>query len=148
VKKTLFTLLLSCVQSAALMAQTVGGPRSPQDYVKSMTAKLGLTAEQASQATTIFSTAQAAESTARAGMKTAHQALNDAVKSNNTVSIEQLSTTIGNLTAQLTLAQSKARAAFYRILTPEQQTALQQLESQRPARFRGSARSHVEMSGQ
>ena len=130
------------------MAQTVGGPRSPQDYVKSMTAKLGLTAEQASQATTIFSTAQAAESTARAGMKTAHQALNDAVKSNNTVSIEQLSTTIGNLTAQLTLAQSKARAAFYRILTPEQQTSLQQLESQRPARFRAGARSPVETSGQ
>ena len=84
----------------------------------------------------------------RASLKTAHLALNDAVKSNNTVGIEQLSTTMGNLRAQLTLAQSKARAAFYQILTPEQRTALEQLESQRPARFRGGARSGSRASGQ
>jgi Spy/CpxP family protein refolding chaperone len=70
------------------------------------------------------------------------------VRSNNTVGIEQLAATIGNLTAQLTLAQSKARAAFYRILTPEQRTALEQLESQRPARFRGGTRAGLRASGQ
>jgi Spy/CpxP family protein refolding chaperone len=129
------------------MAQA-GGRHSPQDRVKSMTAKLGLTAEQQSQATTIFSNAQATESTLRASMKTAHQGLNDAVRSNNTVGIEQLAATIGNLTAQLTLAQSKARAAFYQILTPEQRTALEQLESQRPARFRGGTRAGLRASGQ
>ena len=146
-KKTLSTLLLSCALAAALMAQA-GGRHSPQDRVKSMTAKLGLTAEQQSQATTIFSNAQATESTLRASMKTAHQGLNDAVRSNNTVGIEQLAATIGNLTAQLTLAQSKARAAFYQILTPEQRTALEQLESQRPARFRGGTRAGLRASGQ
>jgi Spy/CpxP family protein refolding chaperone len=113
-----------------------------------MTAQLGLTAEQQSQATTIFSNAQATKSTLRASLKTAHQGLNDAVKSNNTVGIEQHAATIGNLTAQLTLAQSKARAAFYQILTPEQRTVLEQLESQRPARFRGGARAGVRASGQ
>ena len=147
-KKTLSALLLSCALATALMAQAVGGPHHPQDRVKSMTAKLGLTVEQQSQATTIFSNARAAESTLRASMKTAHQGLNDAVRSNNTVSIEQLAATIGNLTAQLTLAQSKARAAFYQILTPGQRTALDQLESQRPARFRGGVRSGLRNSGQ
>jgi len=139
---------LSSALAAALMGQTAGGPHSPQDRVKSMTAKLGLTREQQSQATTIFSNAQATGSILRASLRTAHQALNDAVKSNNTVSIEQLSTTMGNLTAQLTLAQSKARAALYQILTPEQRTALDQLESQRPARFRRGARSALGATGQ
>jgi Spy/CpxP family protein refolding chaperone len=125
------------------MAQAADGPHSAQDRVKSMTAKLGLTVEQQAQATTIFSNAQTTESTLRASMKTAHQGLHDAVKSNNTVSIEQLSTTIGNLTAQLTLAQSKARAALYQILTPEQRAALEQLESQR-----SGARSGLRASGQ
>jgi len=130
------------------MAQAVGSPHNPQDRVKSMTAQLGLTAEQQSQATAIFNTARAAESTLRASMKTARQGLNDAVRSNNSVSIEQLAATIGNLTAQLILAQSKARAAFYQILTPEQRTALDQLESQRPARFRGGARFGLRTNGQ
>jgi Spy/CpxP family protein refolding chaperone len=130
------------------MAQAAGGPARPQDFVKSMTAKLGLSAEQQAQATTIFSNARASESTVRASLKTAHQGLNDAVRSNNIVGIEQLAATIGNLTAQLTLAQSKARAAFYQILTPEQRTALEQLESQRPARFRGVARSGLPAGGQ
>jgi len=119
------------------MAQS---PGRSHNYVKRMAAKLGLSTEQESQAATIFSGTHAAESALRANLKAAHQGLNDAVKSNNTVGIEQLSATIGNLTAQLTLAHSKNRAAFYRILTPEQRTALEQLESQRPAWFRGGAR--------
>ncbi|MGA3077068.1 MAG: Spy/CpxP family protein refolding chaperone [Bryobacteraceae bacterium] len=147
-KNALYSLLLSSAVAAALMGQTAGGPHGPQDRVKSMTAKLGLTAEQQSQATSIFSNAQATESSLRASLKTAHQALNDAVKSNNTVGIEQLSTTLGSLTGQLTLAQSKARAAFYQILTPEQRTALDRLESQRPARFRDGARSALRATGQ
>ena len=130
------------------MAQTVGGEARPQNRVKFMTAQLGLTADQQSQATTIFGNAQAAESPLRASLKTAHQGLNDAVRSNNPVGIEQLAATIGSLTAQLTLAQSKARAAFYQILTPEQRTALEQLESRRPARFRGGARAGVRANGQ
>jgi len=128
------------------MAQSASAPRV-QNRVMALTAKLGLTAEQQSQATTIFSNARATESTLRASMKIARQGLNDAVDSNNTVGIEELSATIGNLTAQLTQAQSKARAAFYQILTPEQRTVLEQLESQRPAGFRG-ARAGARASGQ
>jgi Spy/CpxP family protein refolding chaperone len=131
VKKTLTVFLLSSALAAALMAQAAGlSPRSPQNRVKFMTAQLGLTAEQQSQATAIFTNAQTSESTLRASLKIAHQGLNDAVKSNNTVGIEQLSATVGNLAAQLALAQSKARAAFYQILAPEQRAKLDQLESQ------------------
>lgn len=146
-KKTLSALLLSCALAAALMAQAVGGPPGPRNRVKFMPAQLGLTVEQQSQATAIFSTARATESTLRASMIAAHQGLNDAVGSNNTVGIEQLAATIGNLTAG-TLSQWKAKAAFYQILTPEQRNKLDLLESQRPARFRGGARSGLPADGQ
>jgi len=130
---------LSSALASSLMAQGPGpGPRGPGNRLKFPTAQLGLTAEQQSQAATIFSNAHASESTLRASMKTAHQGLNDAVKSNNTIGIEQLSTTIGNLAGELTLAQAKTRAAFYQILTSAQRAKLDQLESQRPAWFRGA----------
>ena len=138
VKSALYFLLLSSAMAAALMgerraARAVPGPRQIDDREAAPRRR------QQSQATSIFGNAQATESALHASLKTAHQALNDAVKSNNTVGIEQLSNTLGSLTGQLTLAQSKARAAFYQILTPEQRTALDRLESQRPARFRGGA---------
>jgi|SRR5579862_37691 len=123
------------------MAQGPGGAHGAQNHVGLMTARLSLTAEQQSQATTIFSSGAAAEKSLHASLRTAHQALNDAVRSNNTVSMEQLGSTIGNLTAQLTVAQSKTRAAFYQILTPEQRTKLDQMESQRRTGMRGHARA-------
>ena len=147
-KKTLSTLLLSCALAAALMAQSVGGPPDSPHQLTFLTAKLGLTAEQQSQAAPIFSNARAAESPLRASMRTARQALKDAVRSNNIVGIEQSAATVGSLTAQLTLAQSKARAAFYQILTPEQRSALDQLESQRSRRFWGGARAGLRTNGQ
>jgi Spy/CpxP family protein refolding chaperone len=147
-KKALTALLLSSAMGTALMAQDAAAiPRGPQNHVAFMTEKLGLTVPQQSQATAIFANQRATESTLRASMKTARQSLNDAVRSNNTVSIEQLSTAIGNLTAQLTLAQSKARAAFYQILTPEQRSQLDQLESQPGSGFRG-ARAASRANGQ
>jgi Spy/CpxP family protein refolding chaperone len=134
-KNTLAGLFLALTLAVALPAQssTATSP-SPgnhvQNHVRFLTSQLSLTVEQQSQAATIFTSASTAEENLHTSMKTAHQSLNDAVKSNNVTSIEQLSNTIGNLTGQMTLAQSKARAAFYQILTPEQQTKLQQIESQ------------------
>lgn len=117
----------------ALLAQTSTGlAENVQSRVKLMTTRLGLSAEQQSQATTIFTNAATSEVPIHDAIKTARQGLNDAIRSNNTVSIEQLSTTIGNLTAQLTLSQAKARVAFYQILTPEQRAKQAQTENQKP----------------
>src|SRR5262249_46220353 len=113
----------------------------PRNHLKFMTARLGLTPEQQTQAAAIFADAEAGESSAHTGLKTARQALQDAIKSNNTVGIEQLSASIGNLTAQLTAAQYKPRAAFYQVLTPDQPSKLDQMETQRFTRFGHGARS-------
>lgn len=110
-KKTLAVLALSCALAAAITAQALEiGPYSPQDRVKFMTAQLGLTVEQQAQAATIFGKLRAAESTVRANLRTAHQGLSAAAKSDNIAG---------------------AKAAFYQVLTPEQRTKLDQLESQR-----------------
>ncbi|HKE30711.1 MAG TPA: Spy/CpxP family protein refolding chaperone, partial [Candidatus Angelobacter sp.] len=68
-------------------------------------------------------------------MKTAHQNLETAIKNNDQSGITQASNAIGNLIAQMTAAHAKAQAAFYQILTPDQQTKMNQLESEHHGHF-------------
>jgi len=124
----------------ATMAQftvTGGGPLNgtPPDpatmiarRVSFLTTLLSLTDAQASQATTIFTNAATAATTPRTSLSTAQQSMQDAVKSNNTQAIDQLSATIGTLTGQITSIQNKAEAAFYAILTTDQKAKLDQLD--------------------
>jgi len=146
VKNKLTLLLLSGALGTALMfAQTPGKTHSPANFVQHrvnfLTTLLNLTTAQQQQATSIFTSAASSDATVHSSMKTARQSLNAAVKVNDTATIEQSSTTIGNLTAQLTLNKGKADAAFYQMLTPEQQTKLTQFESQTHGRFGGGMRT-------
>lgn len=133
--KTLSAFLLTAALSVAPgFAQSAGHQPNPagrvQHRVEFLTTLLSLTPTQQEQATTIFTNAATADATVHSSLKTAHQGLGDAIKTNNTANIEQFATTIGNLTAQVVANQAKADAAFYQILTPEQQTKLSQFESQ------------------
>jgi Spy/CpxP family protein refolding chaperone len=91
---------------------------------------LSLTPAQQQQATTIFTNAMSGGQSFHADMKTAHQNLEAAIKNNDPNGITQAANTIGNLTAQMIAAHAKAQAAFYQILTPDQQSKLSQLESE------------------
>jgi Spy/CpxP family protein refolding chaperone len=92
--------------------------------VTHLTALLTLTTAQASQATTIFTNAQTAITPLQTTLSEDWTQLEAAVKSNSTSTIDQLATSIGTITAQITAIRSKADAAFYAILTTAQQTAL------------------------
>lgn len=130
-KKTVFTFLLtSTFTTALLLAQGPGGPgpggppdpaTSAQRRVAFLTTQLTLTTDQQQQATSIFTSAATSEAALRTSLQAAHQSINDAVKANDTAAIDQAATTIGNLTAQSTSIDAKANAAFYRILTADQQ---------------------------
>jgi Spy/CpxP family protein refolding chaperone len=98
-----------------------------QNQVARLTTLLSLTPAQASQATTIFTNAATAISTLQTTLSTDRDSLQTAIKSNATANIDQLSATIGTLTGQITSVQSKADAAFYAILTTDQQAKLDQL---------------------
>ena len=88
---------------------------------------LDLTSTQQASATPIFTTEQTALSTLRTSTQTARTALQTAITSNDTASIATASTQIGALTGQEVLAQATASAAFYAILTADQQTKYETL---------------------
>jgi Spy/CpxP family protein refolding chaperone len=152
-KRFLQLIALSALGVSLVLAQGPGGtPPSPADMVarqvERLTASLTLTAAQQTQASTIFTSAQTAESPVRTSLQAAHTALQAAIPKNDTAAIATQSTQIGNLTAQLTSDQAKAQAAFFLILTADQQTKYTQMLSRgggaggfgggpRPGRFGG-----------
>ncbi len=102
-----------------------GAPPDPAtmvaDQVGRLTDLLTLTAAQQTQATSIFTNAATAETSLRTNMQTAHTALAAAIKTGDTATIDNLSSQIGSLSGQEVNIQSKAQAAFYKILTADQQ---------------------------
>jgi Spy/CpxP family protein refolding chaperone len=98
-----------------------------QRQVARLTTLLTLTTVQQQQATTIFTTSVTADQASMSSVRTARTALNTAIKNNDLGGIQQAATTLGNLTAQTTLADSQAQASFLQILTPDQQTKYSQL---------------------
>jgi Spy/CpxP family protein refolding chaperone len=128
-KNRLSRFLLGSAFAASLaFAQPPAGHTPPdpamlaQRRVNFLTRQLTLTPAQQQQATTIFTNEITNTAAIRTNLNTAHQALTTAVTNNDAGGMSQESTTIGNLTAQLTLADAQANAAFYQTLTPDQQT--------------------------
>ncbi len=97
-------------------------------YVASMAALLALTSSQQQQAAAIFSNASAGQKGAHKSLKAARKALSNAVKNNDTAGIAQASATISTLTSQHIASGALANAAFYQLLTPDQQSRLAQFQ--------------------
>jgi len=122
-KKALSIFLFA---TSVVLAQQSGSAPTPADMaqprVQFLTRQLSLTDAQQQQATTIFTNSATAAATVRESLQTARQSLKDAVKANNTATIDQLASTIGGLDGQQTAIDAKADAAFYQILTADQKT--------------------------
>jgi Spy/CpxP family protein refolding chaperone len=107
----------------ALAQRTAPDPATMvQRQVEHLTQRLTLTTAQQAQANTIFTNAQAANQSIMTTLRQARTSLATAIKSNDTASIATLSTQIGTLEGQMTANNSKAEAAFYAQLTPDQQS--------------------------
>jgi Spy/CpxP family protein refolding chaperone len=143
-KAILGFLLSSTFVTTFLYAQRPGNPPPAADMaqrkVSMLTRQLTLTEAQQQQAATIFTSAIDSQSTAREGLRTARQTISEAVKTNNTAAIDQASATIGSLTAQLTSSDAKADAAFFQILTPDQQSKFRQFPGAGAGGFGGFSR--------
>lgn len=102
-----------------------GTPPDPQTMIKMrvdrLATLLNLTDAQKTSATTIFTNAYTAGEDVRTKLQANRQSLSDAIKKNDTAAIDTLSATAGTLSGQLTAIESKAEAAFYALLTPDQQ---------------------------
>jgi Spy/CpxP family protein refolding chaperone len=101
-----------------------------QHEVQRYTTLLSLTTAQAEQATTFFTTEAAARQNSRASEHTAHQAMDAAIKANDTATIQSTATTLGQMEGEMIAAHGLARAQFYAILTADQKTKFDQLEQE------------------
>ncbi len=127
-KVTVFLALTSI----AVMAQH-GNPPDPakmaQHRIDFLTKQLSLTPQQQQQTTRIFGEIANNAKATHDQMRTAHDNLKAAIQKNDAAGIEQAANTIGTLTTQMTVAHAKAQAAFYQILTPDQQAKMNDIES-------------------
>jgi Spy/CpxP family protein refolding chaperone len=127
--------LLTAVTAGLLFSQTTTNtPKSPPTaaqitahQVARLTTLLALNTEQQTQATAIFTTEQTAMSSLFPSIQAAHKALQAAVKTQDTAAITTLAAQIGTLTTQEVQARATAQAAFYAILSADQQTKYDQL---------------------
>jgi Spy/CpxP family protein refolding chaperone len=128
--KTLLVFSAAIALSTALVfAQAPGTPPvTPQDpqtmaqmRVNFLAVQLTLTDAQKATALSIYTNAYTAGQTIQSSLQTNRQSITDAVKANNTAAIDQLALASGTLNGQLTAINAKAEAAFYAILTTDQQ---------------------------
>ena len=126
--------LAAALAASCLFGQAGNGPANPANIVQQrvgfLTNLLSLTVAQQQRATTIFTIAARAGVMVVSNLDAAHNSLEHAIKNNDSAAIDQISATIGNLTAKGTSNDAKADAAFYQLLTPAQQSRLIQFEAQ------------------
>ena len=131
--KPLWTALLAMLIALPMLGQEPPTPPSPaehaQHHLKMMTTLLNLTPAQQQQAATIFTKAAQADEPIHQSMKTAHENLHAAIKGNDLAAMEQAANAIGSNMTQFTLNRARSEAAFYQILTPEQQAKLSEFEN-------------------
>ncbi|MBM3785058.1 MAG: periplasmic heavy metal sensor [Acidobacteria bacterium] len=135
-----FTKLALC---AALAASTVlpvaaqrpggmGGPGGGASRQEFLAGYLNLTDAQNAQVKSLYDGAQAAMETARGQMESLRTEMNAAIKANGPdATIDRIATALGTLHAQQSAAQAKLQVKFRAILTDEQKTKLDALESRR-----------------
>ena len=120
------TASLGFAQFRTRAANGSGTPPDPatmiQMRVAYLTSLLSLNTAQQAQATTIFTNAYNSGQSIHTSLQTDQQELDTAVKANNIATIDQLTTAMGTLQGQLIGINAKADAAFYAILTPDQQS--------------------------
>jgi Spy/CpxP family protein refolding chaperone len=103
-------------------------PAKQAKYVSFLSSLLSLTTAQQQSAASIFSAALAGKTALRSQVQAAHDALSEAVKSNNATTINQASAAIGALGAQRRALGAQANASFFQILTAAQQATLSQFQ--------------------
>jgi Spy/CpxP family protein refolding chaperone len=131
------SLALFAVLGLLPMAQAQTTPHTPptpaviaQHQVQRYSTLLTLNANQVEQATTIFTTEATTAQNARTTEHSAHQAMETAIKANDTAAIQSTSATLGQISAERENAHALARAQFYAILTADQKTKYSQLEEE------------------
>jgi hypothetical protein len=112
--------------------QTPHTPPTPaqmaQHQVQRYATLLSLNSAQVEQATSIFTAEATSRGNARDTERTAHQALEAAIKANDTATIKSTATALGQMNGEMMAAHSLAAAQFYALLDADQKTKFAELE--------------------
>jgi Spy/CpxP family protein refolding chaperone len=132
-----YSLALFAALGLLTMAQAQSAPHTPptpaamaEHQVQRYTTLLSLTPAQVEQATTYFTAEATARQNARASEHTAHQALEAAIKANDTATIQSTATTLGQMEGEMLAAHAVAQAQFYATLTADQKSKFAELEEE------------------
>jgi len=98
--------------------------------VQRYTTLLSLNSAQVAQATTLFTNEATSELNSRATERTAHQALEAAIKANDTATIQSTATTMGQMAGEKMAAHALVRAQFYALLNADQKAKFSELEEE------------------
>jgi Spy/CpxP family protein refolding chaperone len=98
-------------------------------YISFLSTHLSLMANQQAQVASIFAAASASDAELKQSMKTTRRNLGESVMNNDSAGISRLSAAIGTLVAQRHVNGANANAAFFQLLTADQQAKLGQLRS-------------------
>jgi Spy/CpxP family protein refolding chaperone len=98
-------------------------------YIGFLTTLLSLAPNQQAQAAAIFANASASDAEAKKNIKAARKHLSETVTNNDSARMQQMSASIGTLAAQRHLIGASANAAFFQLLTADQQAKLNQFRS-------------------
>lgn len=121
-KRTTIVLTALAGIGAPLVAQSAPtAAQLSQGIVQRYASALALSTTQQEQALTIFTAEETTELTVRTAELVAEKSLVAAVEANESSSIATLSATLGGLHGQDMQAQATANAAFYALLSTEQQ---------------------------
>ena len=102
-----------------------------------MAAALNLTDAQQTEMKSIFAEARQSSQPVRQQLRQTRQALDAAVKADDSAQIQQLSATQGAQMGQLAAIRATANAKMFKILTPEQQQKLSTLKASMHQRWHG-----------
>ncbi len=133
-KRSSITILtLAALAAGIAFAQTAAAPAKPANLRAAVRqrvlARLNLTADQKTQFKTIMQQAKTGVQPLRTELQQNREAMAAAVKSNNTAQIQSLAAAQGALRGQVLAIRSQANAKFYAVLTPDQQTQLDQMRA-------------------
>jgi Spy/CpxP family protein refolding chaperone len=128
-KKALAVLLAVGLSASLAFAQHQPNKAAMvQRHVQHLTTLLSLGSDQQQKITSILTNAGSERSSSMSEMKTAHQNLKTAITNNDANGMQAAATSLGNLMAQQILAHAKTQAAIRQVLTPDQQTKMDELE--------------------
>lgn len=134
-KRLVWIVGAAAFSAAMAMAQMRGGfggaqpdpARMVEARVTMLAQALNLTEAQKAQAAKLFTDAQEASQRYRDEMQVARQEMQTAIKANDLASIERYAREIGTATAEMTVIEARAQAAFYALLTTDQKTKYDQM---------------------